>query len=268
MTNITIETPEPIDLSNYFYVVDKLCKPVDVTDKLKEGETLSQFVSTFLKHLIKGAGCHWMIDSETLGLTTAHTLVQMAAVPFSPIGTGLYVTQFRGVNGISLVHKANLDIKSQERLISADTLNWWYEKNTSNIHLLQDGKTTLLEEILILRKFLNKDSEIWANSPSFDVELLKNCFSQYQPLVGDWPVSYRNEWDVRTASKMAGINRAALERMYPECNRFWGMKEGTAHDALNDCLTQVYQVQLAYRNLQIGTKKTFKQTTESTSNES
>lgn len=243
-------------ISKYFQVVDKLGKKVDAKPLLKEGESVNDFFKDFLKYITCQRGCHWMIDTETLGLSADSTIVQLAMVPFSPIGGGLFTVTFRGMQGISIVHNANLDVANQGRVVDEDTLKWWKKSNTANLHLLTQGTLPLFMELFYLKLFLNKDSQVWANSPTFDLALLKDCFGMFGEST---PINFRNEWDVRTASKMAGLNKAALEKMYPESDKYWGHPEGMAHNALIDCLTQVYQVQLAYSMLGIQVKKSFKE---------
>lgn len=243
-------------LSKYFQVVDKLGKKVDAKPLLKEGESVNDFFKEFLKYLTCQRGCHWMIDTETLGLSVNSTVVQLAMVPFSPISGGLFTVTFRGMQGISIVHNANLEVSNQGREVDEDTLKWWKKSNTANLHLLTQGTLPLFMELYYLKLFLNKDSQVWANSPTFDLALIKNCYEMFGEST---PIHFRNEWDVRTASKMAGLSKVALDKMYPESDKYWGHPEGLAHNALIDCLTQVYQVQLAYTMLGIIIKKQFKE---------
>ncbi len=254
LTNVLVEAVTVIEvskpLSHYFTIVDSKANKVDVTHVLKEGETHEEFLKTFIKFFSKAKGSHWMFDLETLGLEPESTIVQIGAAAFCPYSSGLFTTLFRGLE-ISLIHSATLLVASQERRIDPDTLKWWQESNTSNLHLLTKGDITIVEELKLLSKIWNDNTELWANSPRFDLQLIWDCYRQYKDVVPKFPIKFRNEWDVRTASKMANYNSETLKQLYPESNRFWG-REGNAHDAFADTLTQIYQVQAAFRRLKIG----------------
>ena len=252
-------TPEAnLLLSDYFKVVTKVGKPIDINILLEGEESAEDFLRAFILHMKVQGKCHWMIDSETLGLEPNNAIVQLALTPFSPIGMGLFTTSFRKHTGLSLVLKINLKVEGQGRDIDEGTLKWWHDKNKANIHLLTEGKATIPDMIRLVNMLLYKESHVWANSPTFDIALLKSCYNQYKEVAGSWPVHFRNEWDVRTCSKMAGLSHKFLQPIYDQSNLYWGTSEGQSHDALIDCFTQVYQVQEAYRRLEIGSKRVFK----------
>lgn len=242
-----------LQASNYFKIVDSKARPIDVTPYLleKEGvqESLEDFTEDFIREFRESPDVHWMIDLETLGLEPESALVQVGMAPFFlEAKKGLATKTFRG-QSLSIVHKAILKIEGQNRKIDQDTVSWWETSNRQNLHLLKSGDTNLVDELLLLKKILSRDSNIWANSPRFDVQLLCDCFRQYKEQVGSFPVSFRNEWDVRTISKLAGLTSTEMKPVYSDSSQFWSISN--KHDALADCLTQIFQVQTAYERLHV-----------------
>jgi len=84
-----------------------------------------------------------------------------------------------------------------------------------------------------------KPACIWANSPSFDLEILKNAFDFSGQM---WPFGFWAERDVRT------IKEAAYPCSSPD--DFPPFETGTAHDAVDDCIKQCLQVQHCYHVIQ------------------
>jgi hypothetical protein len=102
----------------------------------------------------------------------------------------------------------------------------------------------------MLEVMLGKRAELWANSPVFDIALLQDCYKTVGRDTKSWPIAFRDQWDVRTVSKVAGFNKSTLPSVYVKANDFWQV-ESNAHDALADVFTQIYQVQESYRKLKV-----------------
>lgn len=237
------------NLLDYAKVVNKQGKPTEYLHLAREGESEQDLVRKILAVLNTSKGVHWMVDLETLGTETDSAIVQAGLAPFSPLGEGLYIINFRG-SWLSITFNATIHIPSQGRVIYQDTLNWWHTKNAANAHLLNSGTLTLPNLLVMLEVMLGKKAELWANSPVFDIALLQDCYKTVGRDIKNWPIAFRDQWDVRTVSKVAGFNKSTLPSVYVKANDFWQV-ESNAHDALADVFTQIYQVQESYRKLKV-----------------
>ena len=130
------------NLLDYVKVVNKQGKPTEYLHLAREGESEQDLVRKILAVLNTSKGVHWMVDLETLGTETDSAIVQAGLAPFSPLGEGLYVINFRG-SWLSVTFNATIHIPSQGRVIYQDTLDWWHTKNAANAHLLNSGTITL-----------------------------------------------------------------------------------------------------------------------------
>lgn len=207
----------------------------------------------WLQSLSTAKGCHWMIDTETVGLTDEAAIVQVGLAPFSPLGSGLYLHPYKSKEDewvMSVIHNQVLNVKDQGRVQDPDTLKWWHEKNASNLHLLTSGTRLLKDELTALAHVLGFKAELWANSPTFDIDLLRNACKQQGVPLG---LNFRNEWDVRTVSKLAGFGYGNKKGLYDKAAEYWA-RDKNAHDALNDVFTQIFEVQECYRILEIAQK--------------
>jgi 3' exoribonuclease, RNase T-like len=165
-----------------------------------------------------------MIDLETLGRSQDSVIAQIAAVQFDP-KTGEIGAEFC----------VNVDIESSKYLmknIDASTVKWWLKQPKEAIEsvFFSDNPKGLLDSLKQFCEWLNTikvnfgDLVIWANSPSFDCEILKHAFSKSPyPILWD----FRNERDFRTVSKLFPQVAENHKRV------------GTAHSALDDCRNQV-----------------------------
>ena len=117
---------------------------------------------------------HVMIDLETFGTQEDSVIFQISAVAFDPLQVG----------GLGAEFNAFVDIASQpERVIHADTLKWWLGQDRALLNNLvfADQRHTLKQALVELRLFL-KDHKLrhaWANSPSFDLILLRHAARPY-----------------------------------------------------------------------------------------
>lgn len=167
---------------------------------------------------------HIMVDIETLGRSPDAVIVQIAAVQFNPI-TGETGDEF-------CINVDAADSQKYGLKIYAETILFWLEQSREAHQSVFYGaksqlKTALLEltDFIISVEFETKEKAIiWANSPSFDLEILKNAYRATQ-LKEVW--EFRNERDFRTISKLFPIIIEAHERT------------GIAHDAISDCRNQI-----------------------------
>lgn len=228
------------DLSKWFELTDSKGNPkksMDIFGVEGGGLRASNF-NLWLSSMNASKKCHWMIDTETLALTPSAAIVQVAMAPFDPWGSGLYCHSYNGEK-YSVTHNSVLVIEGQKRFIDPDTKKWWEEKNTANLHLLTDGTVQLPEELEIIGQVLTNSSQVWANSPGFDIALLRHASGQWRVPLN---INFRNEWDVRTATKLAGFTYGNQKELFQKSDAFWN-RGSKAHNALNDVLTQVFSVQ-------------------------
>ena len=166
------------------------------------------------------------IDIETLSLDNNATILSIGAVEF---------------DAESLGREFYFELKpDQDRHIDPSTALWWAQQSTA----FDDGLVKYgLEQVLLhLNKFLDDsyqddfdrtvytgkfDGRIWANSPVFDLAILRNAFNQHRI---DCLWKYHHEMDIRTVKKF--VDRRAR----PEF-------EGHKHNALDDAKHQARLVQ-------------------------
>lgn len=233
-----------VDLTQYFTLTDSMGVPKDSMEVFgsEEGGLRATNFLLWITSMNASAKCNWMIDMETLGLTDACAIVQIGMAPFDPRGEGLYTHAYNG-EYYSVTHNSNLKVEGQLRYIDPETKEWWQTKNTANLHLLTDGAVVIKDELQALAKVFTNGSQVWANSPTFDIDVLRHACKQWHvPL----SLNFRNEWDVRTVSKLAGFVYGKENEVFKEADEFWN-RGPNAHDALNDVFSQIYKVQRSFR---------------------
>lgn len=160
---------------------------------------------------------HIMIDLETMDYRPTAAIVSIGAVQFD-IQTGEIGKKFY----------TNVDLQScinAGLTLCASTIMWWMSQDKEAQKSLSDAPVSLSVALHSLEDwFTGLDyCEVWANSPSFDLNILNNAFSKFaMPL----PWRYYNERDCRTlVSFNPGIKKSIVNDL--------------AHDALSDCLYQI-----------------------------
>lgn len=159
-----------------------------------------------------------MIDLETLGTKPNSAILSIGAVAFD--NNGIHDEFYVNVNIVSsTLHKFDMD---------PDTLYWWLEQDSKAGQVLSKDKKTAEVALSMLNDFIVNDvgfpSEVWANSPSFDLVMLKN----YQSKLGFtelWP--FWVERDFRTFLSLTGAER---------------IKPIVSHDALEDARAQAQTI--------------------------
>jgi DNA polymerase III epsilon subunit-like protein len=158
-----------------------------------------------------------MIDIETVGLDIGSAIVEIGAVEFDAHGIG------------ETFHASVSPTSSQEAglRIDADTLEWWLSEQPEVASEVLVGGEPLSDALTRFTAWYRsiEPHEVWANSPSFDCEMLEHAGEQ----VGvDMPWDFYQERDLRTLDSLP--HGVELEQ------------EGTEHTALDDAL---YQARLA-----------------------
>jgi len=155
-----------------------------------------------------------MIDIETLGREPGCVVVSIGAVRFDH---GIKDELFAGVSPTSC-QREGLDI-------DAETLAWWLTQDADARKQLLGGDP--LEEALreLAAWMPSGPKEVWANSPSFDLEILDAAYE----LVGvPTPWEFYEHRDVRTIKNL----EVAVDIE----------QQGIEHDALDDARFQARQV--------------------------
>lgn len=182
---------------------------------------------------------HAMIDLETLGVGNNASIVQIGAVMFKP-DEDILVQDSR--------LKIDVDVTANGSAVQGEmdaaTVLWWMNRPPENRKLVFGGKDRVCLQIALAR--LNQWFEtwdiqrIWANSPSFDIVLLKNAYLRTG--VGDFPFDHRAELDYRTVRYL--VNR------YPDAPAISG---SVIHEASADAVQQAAYILAALKFL--GEKK-------------
>jgi DNA polymerase III alpha subunit (gram-positive type) len=153
-----------------------------------------------------------MIDIETLGLDRHAAIISLGATRFDA-----------GQLGETFYRKINLPSNnSHDRSIDEDTWDWWLDEQNVDESWLRSGDD--LDEVLSdFAAWYGSAEEVWANSPSFDCEVLEHAYGQVN-IIEPW--EFYEERDYRTLSSLS----IAPD---PEMT-------GEEHNALDDAEHQAY----------------------------
>ncbi len=156
-----------------------------------------------------------MLDFETLGNGTNKCICQVAAVYFDK-STGVISKEF----------KVNIDAESHEKYggrLDAKTVYWWLDQSDAARKSLLTDRLPIVEAFTQLNAFLSDAVRIWSHA-TFDFVTLMETMKQLdiKPTFG-----YKKGLDLRTLTYLGGVKVDAH------------LREGTHHDALDDCRFQV-----------------------------
>lgn len=178
---------------------------------------------------------HLMIDIETMSRRPEAAILSIGAILFDP-------HHFQEPEELckNPTFNQTISIESNEREgrhIDGGTVAWWLRQSKEAQDALFVDPTNLQQG---LQRFVvwanNLDPKfVWANSPSFDLVILKNACEQ---LNVRWPWQYWAERDVRTAKDLAFPNG--------DCPQ---ITHGIAHGALDDAIKQAEIIQICYAKL-------------------
>lgn len=157
-----------------------------------------------------------MLDFETLGNGNSKCVCQIGAVYFDKttgeLGRSFYV---------------NVDAASHVRVgakIDAETVYWWLQQsNEARASILAGNKLDVTEAFTQLNDFMADAKRIWSHA-TFDFVTLTDTLKQ---LNIEPKFRYTCGLDLRTLSYLANLTVSKTAR------------EGTHHDALDDCKHQV-----------------------------
>jgi len=181
---------------------------------------------------------HIMLDLETLGTGNNAAIVEIGAVEFDPMDEG---------HGDLFHRRVTLASAMQYGDVDAGTLLWWLQQSheaRANVFLDEDpilGKNpeTALPLGVVLDDFSlwleGSEIAMWGNGATFDNIVIR---SAYRAVGQKVPWSFRQDKCYRTA-----IN------LLPENRRPAFVRIGTAHNAVDDAITQVVHLQKVYKEL-------------------
>ena len=161
-----------------------------------------------------------MVDIETLGINPGCSILSIGATMFDQ--TTLYDTFY-----IEICRKS---CKTFNLIEEPNTVDWWNNQKLP----IPNGSIPI--DLALNTFFLwysnapQKIQGVWANSPSFDLAILRHATLQFR----HWPISYHLERDVRTIKNLF----------------FRNIKLKNTHHALGDAKNQTILVQIALNLLE------------------
>jgi hypothetical protein len=172
-----------------------------------------------------------MTDIETLGTDADSTIFQISAIAFN-IETGEQIQEF---NQIADISKNENEVK-----VTGSTLQWWLQTNKELFNSLLNGGERSSEDVLRnfhdwISQFENEENSIylWGNGILFDNKMIKH---QMESIGLVYPISYKNDRDVRTLLELASIKSNLTER---EIKDFYSDETELEHNAIDDVKFQI-----------------------------
>ena len=166
-----------------------------------------------------------MIDIETVGTGPSACILTIAAQAFDEFATG-YLPQD---------YYARVDIDSQpDRDVDDSTLEWWSTQpaEAQAEAFGEEGRIPLKQALEELSKLIFHSNLIWANGPTFDMNILEHAYKSYGMQL-PWQF-----WKVRDARTVYSL--------YPDLP-----KPTASHHALEDCRRQIDMLQDTLRHLNV-----------------
>lgn len=184
-----------------------------------------------------------MIDIETMSTEKNASILTIGATPFDPHGDD---TEDSLRAKSALFGPISISSNQEEgRHICGDTVLWWMQQSEQARKSLVEGTPMQLKNAIAkfakwIAQLEPKPTEVWANSPSFDLVILQSAFKQVNVI---WPFFFSTERDLRTIKNIA----------YPD-NDMADFSIGTAHDAVDDTIKQALMVQHFNRIIKVDRK--------------
>jgi len=171
-----------------------------------------------------------MLDLETLGNGNDAAIVSIGACVFNPFGGEITELFYRTID---------LEISSHPGDLDPGTVLWWLKQDEAARKALTDPKQhetlPLGEALNQLRGFIiaNDANRLWSNGPTFDEVIIRSAFRRYEM---EFPIPFFGSRCVRTVRGLPNAPKAKPVH-------------GTAHNALDDAVSQAKHVQEIYRSL-------------------
>jgi 3' exoribonuclease, RNase T-like len=180
---------------------------------------------------------HIMLDLETLGTGNTAAIVAIGACEFDLHGEGVEPTPR---------HQLYVPITPESAIkaglvVDGSTIRWWLQQSdAARKSTFPDDALDLHTACSYLCGFVEqygKDVAVWGNGATFDNVIIRSAFKAVGLPV---PWSFRNDKCYRTA-----VN------LLPEARRPEFVRSGTAHNALDDAITQAIHLQKCIKELGI-----------------
>lgn len=166
-----------------------------------------------------------MIDIEGLGTGPDTTILTIAAQSFDPFGTGYHDRHYY----------ARITLESQEnRSIQQSTIDWWatQPEEAREEAFGEDNRIPLDQALDELAKFIWQSKLIWANGPTYDMNIIEHAYKSYGKSI---PWQFYHVRDART-----------VYSLWPDLP-----KPPTSHHALEDCKRQIDLLQATLKHLNV-----------------
>ena len=166
-----------------------------------------------------------MIDIEGLGTGPDTTILTIAAQAFDPVSNGYY----------KHMYYARVELEGQEnRSIQQGTIEWWATQpaEAKEEAFGEDNRIPLDQALDELGQIAWKCKRIWANGPTYDMNILEHAYKSYGKPI---PWQFYSVRDART-----------VYALYPGLP-----KPPTSHHALEDCRRQIDLLQTTLTHLNI-----------------
>lgn len=174
-----------------------------------------------------------MIDIETYSSEINAQIVQVGAIKFD-LGKGNLSDPF--------IYNVAICDDNIKRHKSFATMEWWREQSQEAREGLRIPPPIPLRLVLTaLANYVSSDDAVWANSPSFDLAILRNAYVQLGMKV---PWHYRGERDCRTLWKV--VPKQGEEWIKGEIDLRTGGKL-VEHNGLDDAKEQALSIHLSYK---------------------
>jgi hypothetical protein len=160
---------------------------------------------------------HLMLDIETMSSAPDAAVIAIGARLFTHEGLSKGFEVFIDTNAASHIGS-----------VSDETMQWWSKQDVRE--QVFNGTCHPADAFFRFTEFvrLHKPDTIWANSPSFDVVIMRHLAKQ----VGlTFPFHYRDERDCRTLYWMG-------RELEIECEDLWNNMDRRGHMPLDDATTQ------------------------------
>ena len=175
-----------------------------------------------------------MLDLETASTRPDAAILSIAIVPFN-LDTAEPAPEVDKYYEVVNLNSCFIEGDHFDR----DTQEWWMRQDAkSKLEILsrQGGNIRMvINNAYIYLAYLAEQYElvVWSQGIDFDFPILEHAIKKYvEPK--EMPYQYWNKRDVRTILKWCDVDYRNIERT------------GTAHNALDDCRTQIKNVQAAY----------------------
>jgi len=182
-----------------------------------------------------------MIDIETLSTQTNAVVLSIGAVVF----------QFGEVSKPEeldyIYHALSISDGTQsKRHLCTNTISWWLEQDRSVLKEALKGEFTAPDALEELSSFCKQHEikNIWGYGNMFDNAIMRDL---YKDAGLEYPVSYRDDMDMRTLVYMAQY-LMGMKYNIPH------YKHGTLHNALDDAVSQAITAQQIFMDIQDGIK--------------